>query len=60
LKDRIGCVDVVDDEGEAAGRQKFGGGEVGVEGWEGCSATCVLAQPQSGKGAAAEVEAVVG
>jgi hypothetical protein len=37
-------------------------GEVGVEGWEGCSGTCVLAQPQtqSGKGLAAAVEAVVG
>jgi hypothetical protein len=32
LKGRIGCVDVVDDEGEAAGHQKVGGGEVGVEG----------------------------
>ena len=59
-KGRIGGVDVVDDKGEAAGRQKVGGGEVGVEGWEGCSGTCVLAQPQSGKGLAAEVEAVVG
>ena len=60
LKDRIGCVDVVDDEGEAAVRQKIGGGEVGVEGWEGCSGTCVFAHPQSGKVAAASVEAEVG
>jgi hypothetical protein len=59
-KGRIVGVNVLDDEGEAAGPQKVGGGEVAVEGVEGCSGTCVLPQPQSGKVAAAAVEAEVG
>jgi hypothetical protein len=62
-KGRKAEVDVVDDEGEAAGDPKFVGGEVGVGVGvgEGCSGTCVLEKPQRSKGAAGrEAEAVVG
>jgi hypothetical protein len=54
-------VDVIDDEGEATGPQKAKAGEgVGAGGVEGRSAGSVLPQPQSGKVAAAAVDAVVG
>jgi hypothetical protein len=53
-------VNVIDDEGEAAGHQKVRAGEVGAGGVAGCAAGSVLPQPQSGKVAAAAVEAVVG